>query len=281
MRVTIATDCAPGQSENEDFAGAVANAAVLLDGAGLSGVDDGGCVHGVAWYARKLGTTLLGELVQDAGDTLTDALMSAITEVADLHRPTCDLSHPGTPSATVVILRERGGDLDYLVLADSTLVLEDVQAGLTVVTDQREAEIGRRYRAEMDALIGGSPAHANARAEYVAALRAHRNREGGFFVAAADPEVAKYAVTGTAPLATTRSALLLSDGASRLNDRFNQQTWEETLGLVVSNGPSALISAVRTAEHGDMQGRRWPRGKVFDDATAVLCDLAPCASDPQ
>ena len=273
MRVTIASDCAPGQSKNEDFAGAVANAVVLLDGAGLSGVDDGGCVHGVAWYARKLGTSLLGALLEDAGGTLTDALASAITEVADLHRPTCDLSHPGTPSATVVILRERGTDLDYLVLADSTLVLEDVETGLAVVTDQREAEIGRRYRAEMDALAGGSPAHAKARAEYVAALRGHRNREGGFFVAAADPDVAKYAVTGTAPLATTRSALLLSDGASRLNDRFNQQTWQQTLGLVASNGPSALISAVREAEHSDLQGRRWPRGKVFDDATAVLCDL--------
>jgi hypothetical protein len=275
MRVTIASDCAPGQSENEDFAGAVANGAVLLDGAGLSGVDDGGCVHGVAWYARRLGTSLLGALQQDAGGTLTDALASAITEVADLHRPTCDLSHPGTPSATVVILRERGCDLDYLVLADSTLVLENVETGLAVVSDQREAEIGRRYRAEMDALVGGSPAHAMARAGYVAALRAHRNREGGFFVAAADSGVAEYALTGTAPLATTRSALLLSDGASRLNDRFNQQTWQETLGLVAANGPSALISAVRTAERGDIQGRRWPRGKVFDDATAVLCDLTP------
>lgn len=277
MRVTIATDCAPGQSENEDFAGAVADAVVLLDGAGLSGVDDGGCLHGVAWYARKLGTSLLGALLQDAGGSLTDVLTCAIAEVADLHGPTCDLSHAGTPSATVVILRERGRDLDYLVLADSTLILEDIEAGLTVLTDQREAEIGRRYRAEMDSLVGGSPAHAEARAGYVAALRAHRNREGGFFVAAADPDTAKYAVTGTVPLATVRSALLLSDGASRLNDRFNQQTWPETLGLVAAKGPSALISAVRTAERDDLQGRRWPRGKVFDDATAVLCDLTPHA----
>jgi hypothetical protein len=278
MRVTIATDRAPGQSENEDFAGAVANAAVLLDGAGLSGVDDGGCVHGVAWYARKLGTSLLGALAQDAAASLTDALMRAIAEVADLHGPTCDLDHPGTPSATVVILRERGRDLDHLVLADSTLVLEDIEAHLTVVTDQREAEIGRHYRTEMDSLVGGSPAHAKARAGYVAALRAHRNREGGFFVAAADPGAAKYAKTGIMPLSTVHSALLLSDGASRLNDRFNQRTWPETVELVSSKGPGALISAVRTAERDDLQGLRWPRGKVFDDATAVLCDLTPRVS---
>lgn len=48
MRVSIATEPAPGQSENEDFAGAVARAAVLLDGAGSPGGEAGGCVHGVA-----------------------------------------------------------------------------------------------------------------------------------------------------------------------------------------------------------------------------------------
>jgi hypothetical protein len=273
MRVTIATDRAPGQSENEDFAGAVANAVVLLDGAGLSGVDDGGCVHGVAWYARRLGASLLAELHQDAGGNLADVLAGAISDVAESHRTTCDLDHPGTPSATVIVLRERNDELDYLVLADSTLVFEATNADLTVVTDQREAEIGRRYRAEMDSLVGGTPAHAKARAEYVAALRAHRNREGGFFVAAADPDVARHAVTGTVPQSDVRGALLLSDGASRLNDRFDQLTWEKALALVAPDGPGALVSAVREAEKGDAEGRRWPRGKIFDDATAVWCEF--------
>jgi len=274
MRVTIATEPAPGQSENEDFAGVVANAVVLLDGAGLPGGDNGGCIHGVAWYARRLGTGLLNALLQDAGGTLTDALSIAITEVAASHRATCDLAHPATPSATVVILRERGSDLDYLVLADSTLVLEGAEAKLTLVTDQRLAETGRRYRAEMDGLVGGSPEHVKARADYLVALAAHRNREGGFFVAAADPGVAKYAVTGSVPSPGVRTALLLSDGASRLTDRFKLRTWEETLELVNSGGPRALISAVRQAERADDQGERWPRGKIHDDATAVLCELA-------
>ncbi|HTJ72662.1 MAG TPA: hypothetical protein VL551_34305 [Actinospica sp.] len=274
MRVTIATDRAPGQLENEDFAGSVAHAAVLLDGAGLSGVDDGGCAHGVAWYTRKLGTCLLANLHNDADSELTHALSSAIAEVAASHQATCDLAHPGTPSATVVILRERSEHLDYLVLADSTLVLAGLHGDFTVVTDQREAEIGRRYRAEMDALIGGTAAHAKARAEYVAKLRAHRNREGGFFVAAADPDVAKHSLTATAKRSEARHALLLSDGASRLNDRFRQQSWAQTLQLVTSDGPGSLIAAVREAEHEDPEGHRWPRGKIHDDATAILCELS-------
>jgi hypothetical protein len=32
---------------------------------------------------------------------------------------TCDLDHPGTPSATVAILREQPDTIDYLVLGDT------------------------------------------------------------------------------------------------------------------------------------------------------------------
>lgn len=104
MRVSFATEPAPGQSENEDFAGAVARAAVLLDGAGSPGGEDGGCVH-VAWYTRGLGTSLLNALAQEADGTLADTLSSAIADVAASHRATCDLGHPATPLATVLILR--------------------------------------------------------------------------------------------------------------------------------------------------------------------------------
>jgi hypothetical protein len=47
-----------------------------------------------------------------------------------------------------------------------------------------------------------------------------RNTPGGFWVAAADPVVAEHALTGSSPLSSLESALLLSDGASRFADLF-------------------------------------------------------------
>ena len=38
------------------------------------------------------------------------------TDVAALHADTCDLGHPGSPSATVAILREQPDAVDCLVL---------------------------------------------------------------------------------------------------------------------------------------------------------------------
>ncbi len=288
MRTTIVSEATPGQ-ENEDFAGATAGAAVLLDGAGMSGVDDGGCRHGVAWYTRHLGGMLLAGLAGDAGPagdarpagetgaeagletTLAAILGNAIDAVANLHRGTCDLTHPGTPSATVVMLRRVRDRLEYLVLADSTLVLTG-DDGHQALSDGRAAVLGRQHQVSMDALPNGTPEHDQVVRENVAQMRAYRNRPGGFWVAAVDPEAATQALTGVCPAADIRSAILASDGAARLVDRFALADWSMVEDMIATAGPQAVIGAVRAAEHDDPQGRRWPRAKRHDDATLVYCD---------
>lgn len=55
---------------------------------------------------------------------LVARLAGAIADVAAAHRLSCDLRVPTTPAATVLALRLRGELVDYLVLADSTVLLE-------------------------------------------------------------------------------------------------------------------------------------------------------------
>lgn len=268
MRVCLATEAAPGHV-NEDFVAATADAAVLLDGVGTPPGSDCGCLHGITWYVRTLGSTLLASMKHDAAP-LAEILAHGIKTVATLHEATCDLSHPGSPSATVVMLRHAGDAVDWLVLADSVLILDTGDmADPIVICDDREAQVGAAYRARMDALDASSPEHVAAHREYVEALRAHRNRDGGFWVASVDPLAAQQALTGTAPADKIRAAALISDGASRLVDRFHLATWHDTLDILDQHGPAELIRRVREAEHSDPEGERWPRGKAFDDATAV------------
>ncbi|WP_157248523.1 protein phosphatase 2C domain-containing protein [Nonomuraea typhae] len=268
MRVTFATEAAPGRP-NEDFVGATPEAAVLLDGAGTPPGSDAGCSHGVAWYSRTLGSTLLAAMTQSAG-TLAQLLGEGIKTVASMHDGTCDLSHPGSPSATVVMLRQANQAVEWLVLADSVLVL-DTGPQPMVICDDREAQVGALHRAEMDALPSGTPEHTAAHRRYVETLRSYRNRDGGFWVAAADPHAADQALTGSLPADKVHAAALLSDGASRPVDRFALATWRQTLDMLAHDGPNALIRQVREAERSDPQGARWPRGKAFDDATAAYC----------
>ncbi|WP_316043454.1 hypothetical protein [Actinomadura sp. CNU-125] len=62
---------------------------------------------------------------------------------------------------------------------------------------------------------------------------------------------------------------MLSDGASRLVERFGRLTWAGLLRALDADGPAAVVRRTRDAEAAqppDAPGR----GKRFDDATAVL-----------
>jgi hypothetical protein len=271
MRAVLATAAVRPEAENEDFAAVMPAAAVLLDGAGTPPGLDSGCLHGVAWFARMLGTTLLARILVPAG-SLADCLHDAMDDVRSRHGGQCDLSHAGSPSATVVAVRIAGDYLEHLVLSDSALVLVDPAGVTRVVSDQRIEAAARPYRAPVDRLPIGTPGRDSAFADYVRTVRSLKNTDAGYWVASSDPESARHALTGTTPLAGLRAALLLSDGATRLTDLFELASWDELASLVIESGPAELIRRVRAAEASDPAAERWKRGKGADDATAVCCD---------
>jgi Protein phosphatase 2C len=276
MQVNMATEPASPDRANEDFVAASPTAVVLLDGAGAPPGIDFGCAHSVAWFVRQLGSRFLAEA--DAPAPLADCLAAAISQTAALHVDTCDLGGQGGPAATVVAARLRGGQLDYLVLADSTLMLAYPEE-LRIITDDREAKAGQPYRAAVDSTSNGSPEHDTALADYIRTMQTQRNTANGFWVAAADPNAAHQAITDTLPLHDLAAIALLSDGATRLVDRFDLISWRQALSIVQApDGPTKLIRQTRQAENSDPHGQRWPRGKANDDATIAIATLACCDS---
>ncbi|MFD3821590.1 integrase [Streptomyces sp. NPDC058625] len=268
MNVALGSLPADSEQENEDFAAVAPGAAVLLDGAGVAGAQTG-CLHGIAWFSSTLGGLLLSSLTARPARSLTECLADSIRVVRSLHEDSCDLTYRASPTSTVVAVRAGAGALEYLVLGDSTLLLADTEGKTAAITDQRLDEVGKRLRGPVDVLPTGSPEHAAALAEYRDALTELRNRPGGFWIAGPDPRAAEHAFTGTVPLTSLASVSLLSDGATRLVDRFELADWQQAVTVLDSSGPDELIRRVREAEDGDLDGRRWPRGKVRDDATAL------------
>ncbi|TDC39422.1 hypothetical protein E1211_04225 [Micromonospora sp. 15K316] len=255
----MATAAARSGRLNEDFTGAIPAAAVLVDGAGIPGAE-ATCRHGVAWYADRLGGNLLGllSLVRDRG--LPELLAAAIAQVTDAHRDTCDVADPISPSAAVAVLRVSGGLVEHLVLGDAVLVLDRTDGAPLVVTDPREVLISRSYQSAIEATAeDGDERH-----RLLRELRANRNRPGGFWVAKDDPKAADEAVTGSCPAAELAGAVLLSNGASRIVDRFGLAEWPEVLTVLASAGPAEIIRRVRQAEAR--------HGVAADDATIAHCD---------
>ncbi|MBM0232783.1 hypothetical protein JNW91_13495 [Micromonospora sp. STR1_7] len=271
MRVSTATSAGRTGRPNEDFVGAVPNAVVLLDGAGIPGAESL-CSHGVAWYTHRLGGTLLGHLSRDGGEDLAGILATAIGEVAAEHGDTCDIADPASPQATVGMVRAHRGRLDHLLLADSFLVLDQAHAGPQVITDEREVLARRDCATPLEGLAQGTPEYERARDSCVTALRARRNQPGGYWIAKDDPRAAQEAVTGSRSLHDLNGVALLSNGASRIVSPYGVTDWPGVLELLAAHGPSGVIRRVRQLEAQAADG---PNAQIPDDATVVHCTHLP------
>jgi hypothetical protein len=140
MQVVIATEPGSPGRPNEDFAAAAPGAAVLLDGATTPADTDTGCIHGVAWFARELGTALLAGITAVPSVPLQQALVAAAGQVRAQHEHTCDLTKRKTPGATVTAVRVEPHGISYLALSDSSIAADyDDGRPPRVITDSHWA----------------------------------------------------------------------------------------------------------------------------------------------
>ncbi|MFI9820959.1 protein phosphatase 2C domain-containing protein [Streptomyces sp. NPDC052013] len=261
MRTELVSEPGDPDRPNEDYASVGLPASgqggslVVLDG--VTPPRDGtGCLHSVPWFTARLGGALTELTVSLPDVPLADLLSRAIARTAEAHADSCDLSHPRTPQATVVLARWSPASVEYLVLSDSALLVESPAGAVTALLDDRLALLPRSALAT-DALVDATV----------------RNKEGGFFTAAADPSVAARAVTGSLPREEVRALLALTDGAARWVERFTEGDWPDCLTLVRKEGPQALVDRVRERERADTDRLLLGRGKRHDDATAVYVEL--------
>ncbi|PSL06744.1 protein phosphatase 2C-like protein [Haloactinopolyspora alba] len=250
MQVTFSSQPAPG-GVNEDLVVAGPSWVVVLDGATAPPGVDSGCRHKVRWLVERLAARLCRPLTLGTQAPLPDVLATAIAGVRDEHGSGCDLDNPDSPSSTVALARVRDDMLDYLVLADSAVLL-DVAGTVSCVTDAR-----------LDHLPEYS----------VDAVAARRNRPDGFWVASTSAEAAYQARTGSVPLNDVRRFALVSDGVARYVELLGLGDWPQLLDALADDGPDAVVGQVRAAEAThlgrDPRGPHGRRVKRHDDATAA------------
>ncbi|ARX86398.1 hypothetical protein SMD44_05869 [Streptomyces alboflavus] len=281
MRIELTTEPGDPDRPDEDYASVALPASgqggslVLLDGV-TPPSGDAGCSHTVPWFTARLGGAL-GELSVSRRDlTLSEILAAAIARTADTHRDTCDLSHPRTPQATVVLARWDAERVEHLALSDSALLVADADGEVEAVLDPRLDQLPDAVRRQRDAVRALPRGSAERQAEgrrYAAAVEALRNAEGGFFTAAADPAVAALAVTGERPRSAVTALAALTDGAGRWVETFREGDWADCFALLRKSGPQALVDRVRELERADPEGALFPRGKRHDDAAVVYAEL--------
>ena len=135
------------------------------------------------------------------------------------------------------------------MLGDSAVVIEQQDGELVVGHDDRTS------------YLPGYTVEAVSRA---------RNTEEGFWIASIRPDAADRAVTGTVPTSAASRAVIMTDGITRLVERYGW-SWADLLKRLDSHGPNQLVEDIRAEERATPAGAF--RGKVHDDATAVFCQF--------
>lgn len=244
MQISYATERGIGAA-NEDYVLCGTDWAVVLDGATAPPGVESGCIHDVAWLVHHLAAALAVRML-GVPAALDDVFATAIEDVCALHAGTCDLTNPDSPSTTVSMARLSGATLDYLILADSPIVLWNPEKGTRVIEDNRIANLpgGRPYTPEL--------------------ITSCRNTPGGFWVGSTKPEAAYQAVRGSVELDSRTEIALLTDGATRLVELYSH-SWDSLFELLRKRQPKGLLACVRELE----RSQKPPHGKQHDDATVA------------
>lgn len=219
-------------------------------------------------------------------DRYVDALLAALVEQIDtLADLVAVLSHaiakaaaevnavPGVgPSSTVALIRTGAEWFDAVVLGDSTIVLGFRDGTTERLTDERMSRVAtgdrEAYRTRLQNGAGYDERHREILGNVQAAERDARNRDGGYWIAEADPDAGTHALTRRYPLSAVRWCVLATDGAQRGFDHSGVD-WTELPQATTEVLAHRLDELHEWESEHDPDGARLPRAKRHDDKTVA------------
>jgi len=268
----------PGGALNEDAVLAEPFAAVVLDGATpvseplLPGRSD------AAWIAGFGARRLLSHLKD--GDAPRLALRHALSDAECSfeglrRRPPQERYEIPCASMMLAVANESG--FDALWYGDCAALLQRPGQPCEVIGtafDQRagETSAAARFLAETQR----PPVSALKDDQAVVMFREARakvNTPGGTWLFTPHPQASEHVTRASFEAPAGTLLLLASDGFLVLATDYAHYDADGLLAAAASKGLKALGEELRTVEAGDPEGRRYPRFKKSDDATAVLLKL--------
>lgn len=263
---------------NDDAFGHTGNAAVVLDGATSLGDPLMPGDSDAAWIAH-FGARRLMAHVRD-GEAPQDALRYALAD-AEKSFKALRRREPAEqwemPFASMAFAFEAPDGFEFLWYGDCAGLLqrpgEKVEMlGESLAAKAREARNAAKIAKEMNL----APVASSELARTLPSLRQARNRlnSGSHWVFSPDARAAEH--VAVKHIVAPRGSLLLltSDGYLAPVSDYGRHTAQSFMDKAVAKGLGLLADELREIEDADPQGRKHPRFKKSDDATAVLLRLA-------
>ena len=271
----------PGHPDkpNDDAFAFDVTAAVVLDGATGLGDPLMPGQSDAAWLARFGANRLMAHIRQGEkpGDALRHSLAEAETSFKALRR--CEPKETyEIPFASMMLVVIGEGGIEAMWYGDCAALVKRAGEPVELVgeaIEKRELEAARV--AKLAAKHNLSPAARFNRPEYLSALRRARNRvnsDSAYWLFGPDASAAEHASDGIVAVSHGALVLLATDGFLALVSDYRRYTAETLMEAANTVGLKKLGEELRVIETGDSEGRRYPRFKTSDDATALLLRVA-------
>lgn len=215
-------------------------------------------------YANCLGRHLQEQLRLGPTRDLRAVLFNSIENTA--HE--LGLTSGRSPSSTVTIVRQRGQQLDLLVLGDNIIELPD-----EIITDDRMDQLNlaprRKYRQRLADGNGYDDEHRRLLRELQTLQAEKCNKPGGYWIAEAVPHAAEHAVLHQREVSNTPWAVLATDGAYNTMQHLQVDTAE-----LVGASRHVLAATLRKCQEwesaDDPSAVHLPRAKRHDDKSVAV-----------
>lgn len=216
-------------------------------------------------YVDTLGEDLCTTLTADPEADLTEVLAAAIEHTARV----LDLTPGAAPSSTVAIARQGVDTVDLLVLGDTQIATPH---GIYVDNRIDQAAQAERaaYRSRLAAGHGYDDVHRELLRRLQAEQALHRNRDGGFWIAEADPAAAMHALVASPCLEGTPWLVLATDGVHRSAQHLGYAAWDAVAEMTGTDLERLLQDLHAWEAVEDSYGLLLPRAKRHDDKALAV-----------
>lgn len=228
-----------------------------------------------AWIARKGAQGLIAHQDLPLREALARAAEDAERDYVALRsRPPRENYELPLASMMLVGARTETEHLEFLWFGDCTALVRQPAGPLTVVGDALESKANEASLvarlAERHKL---APAAGVNRPEYIESLRKSRNRVNTTpdrWAFSPDARCAEYAYARSMPVQDGTTLLLCTDGFLALVSDYGRYNADALFDAALTRGLRPLFEELRATENADADGRKFPRFKTSDDATAVI-----------
>lgn len=259
---------------NDDAFAQIENAAVVFDGATGLGDPLMPGESDAAWLAKFGARRLMAHAAhRRPKDAMRATLADAENSFKGLRRR-APVANYEMPFASMMFVARNEEGLEALWYGDCGALVKRGDESVEIVGEAFEKRAMEASRVKMLADARGlAPAAGINRPEYLEALRKARNRvntDKGNWLFGPDARAADHVAQAQIAAPAGTYVLLASDGFLLLAGDYGLYSPDALVQAALSKGLEALGEELRAIEETDPEGRRFPRFKKSDDATALL-----------